>query len=146
MEKIPPQVPSLELDNEVVFGLTVNYITKLVREVHRNTLHRLDDNEIHDLVVDALLRNTQLCEQWDEPATIIQNQFGLASYVSSVLPLLAQREQERKTAHKLREIPGGLIPIQMYDMVSEDTIPGCEEDLLHEETLALFGNDTDWHQ
>jgi len=69
----------------------------------------------------------------------------LASYVSSVLPLLALREQRRKTVRELREIPGGLIPIQMNGMVSEEAIPGCEEDFLHEETLALFGDDSDWH-
>lgn len=33
----------------------------------------------------------------------------------------------------------------MNGMVSEEAIPGCEEDFLHEETLALFGDDSDWH-
>lgn len=60
MEKIPPQVPSLETDDTEVFGLTFTYIKGLVQKIHSGVLHGLDDAEIHDLIVDALLRNAHL--------------------------------------------------------------------------------------
>lgn len=124
MEKLPPQVSNFGTAHEKVTSLTLTYIMTLVREVHRDILQGLDDSEIHDLIVDALLRTSQLNKEWDSTAEIVQHQLQLVSPISSAIPVLAQREKRRKTVRELREISSGLIPQEALIGIDGSPIPG----------------------
>ncbi len=59
MLKIPPQADiSIEIAPETAMGQTIIYTMALIRKAHKDIFEGLDETEIHDLIIDALMRTS----------------------------------------------------------------------------------------
>ena len=109
MEKLNSLL-GLSSDNGKILNLTIIYIINLVKETHQSILEWLDDTEINDVIVDALLRATSPDETKAWPIEKVQNQIELIAYISGVIPFFAQRAKRRKVVRELHEIRSWIIP------------------------------------